>query len=304
MMSAITLGITYVGTSQMRMTNWAAGLSLGHRLENALISYAAYLELAIWPRRLAILYPYRIAIAWWQPPAAAALLAALTYAALRFGRERRYLAVGWLWFVIGLVPAIGVVQVGRQAMADRFTYLPLIGLILIAVWGAADLLGGRRLPAALLAGAAIAACAAASLAHIGTWRDSVTVFRNAIAVTGDNSAAQHYLASALDERGRFEDAFPHHAEAVRIEPSYFMARYGYGLALERRGELAGAADQFTEAVRYFPNYGEARFHLGFDLERLGHGREARRQMERALECGLSDAEAERARKELARLPEK
>jgi tetratricopeptide (TPR) repeat protein len=303
MMAALTLGITYLGTSPMQAVHWAASPAFAHRFANSLVSYAAYLELAIWPHRLAILYPYRISIAWWKPLAAAALLAAITWAALWLGRERRYLAVGWLWFVVGLAPAIGLVQVGRQAMADRFTYLPLIGLILIAVWGIADLLSDRRTIAALLAGAAVLAFCAASLRHIGTWRNSVTVFSSAIAVTGDNAAAQHYLAAALEDHGRFDEAFPHRAEAVRIEPSYFIAQYCYGVALERRGDVAGAAEHFTEAIRRFPGYSDAYLHLGIDLKRMGKPLEARHELEQALQSGLSDAEAARARRELAVLAE-
>jgi protein O-mannosyl-transferase len=303
-MSAITLAVTYLGNSQLGVVNWADGLPLAHRLANALVSYAAYLGLVLWPRHLAILYPYRVSIAWWKPPAAAALLLAITWAALWFGRERRYLTVGWLWFVVGMMPAIGLFQVGRQAMADRFTYLPAIGIALMAVWGVGELLNHRRAMAALLAGVAVAALGAASLRHIGTWRDSVTVFGNAIAATGDNAAAEHYLAAALDDRGRFDDSFPHHAEAVRIEPAYFVAQYCYGLALERRGDTAGAAPHFAEAIRRFPGYADAHLHLGLDLKQLGQPLAARQELDQALQSGLGDAEAERARQELALLAER
>ncbi len=303
LMAALTLGITYVGTSRLHPINWAGGLPFAHRLANALVSYTAYLALALWPHRLAILYPYREAIAWWKPLAAAGLLAAITAAALWFGRKRGYLAVGWLWFVIGIVPAIGLVQVGRQAMADRFTYLPLIGLLLIAVWGMGDLLGRRPAIAALLAGAAIVACGAATLAHIGTWQDSVTVFSNAIATTGGNPAAEHYLAAALDDRGRFDESFPHHAAAVRLDPGYFVGQCSYAKALERRGDLAGAAQHFTAAIRRFPDYAEAHLHLGLDLKQLGKPAEARQELEQALHSGLSDADAARAKWELAAIEE-
>jgi tetratricopeptide (TPR) repeat protein len=268
-MAAFTLAVTYIGTAQMQAINWAAHVPLAHRVANALVSYAGYIGLALWPHRLSILYPYRIAIPWWQTALAAALFAALTLAALRWRGERPYLLFGWLWFVVALVPAIGIVQVGRQAMADRFTYLPLIGLAVIAVWGADEVLAQRRILAAGLAAVALVACASASLAHIGTWRNSITVFTNAIAATGKNAAAEHYLAAALEERGRFAEALPHHAAAVRIEPGYFVAQGAYALALERRGDLAAAAGHFAAALRYFPDYAEAREHLQRDLAALG-----------------------------------
>ncbi len=268
-LAALSLAITYVGTARMQAINWAAHVPLPHRAANALVSCVSYLRLAFWPRHLAILYPYRISIPWWQPAACFVLLAAVTFAVIRRRNPQPYLLFGWLWFVIGLAPAIGIVQVGRQAMADRFTYLPLIGLAVMAVWGGADLLREHRTLAAGAAAVMLAACGAASLGHIGTWRDSITVFSNAIAATGQNAAAEHYLAAALDDRGRFAEALPHHAAAVRIEPDYFVAQGAYALALERHGDLAAAVDHFAEALRYFPDYPEAREHLKRDRQALG-----------------------------------
>jgi len=302
MMALVTLAVTYLGTSHMGSLNWAARIPLGHRIANALVNYAAYLAITLWPRHLAILYPYRLAIPLWQPVAAAALLAAVTLAVFRWRMRFPYLLAGWAWFMVAILPPIGVVQVGRQAMADRFTYLPSIGLTLMAVWGGAELLKYRRALAATAAAAAVAACAAASLVHIGTWRDSVAVWENAIVVTGGNPAAQHYLASALDGRGRYAESLPHHAEAVRLEPDYFIAQNAYALCLERTGDLAAAADHFAAAIRYFPAYADARFHLGLDLERLGRAAEARKEFEEALRIGLSGADARTAREHLSANP--
>jgi tetratricopeptide (TPR) repeat protein len=241
-----------------------------------------------------------MAIPAWQPLAAAALIAAVTLLAFRMRRSRPYLLAGWIWFAVAILPPIGVVQVGRQAMADRFTYIPSIGLTLIAVWGCAELLRTRPAVAAALAAVSITACAAASLRHIGTWHDSVAVFENTLAVTRDNSGAQHYLAAALDDRGRYREALPHHAESVRLDPAYFIAQNSYARDLERTGDCAAAADHFAAAIRYFPNYAEARFHLGLCLEGLGRPREARPQIEEALRIGLSEADAAEARRLLAR----
>jgi tetratricopeptide (TPR) repeat protein len=259
LMAAIALAITSLGTARLQAINWAAHVPLGHRLANALVNYAAYLKLALWPTHLAILYPYRLTIPAWQTAAAALLLAGITAAAWRLRRAAPYLLAGWLWFVVAILPPIGIVQMGRQAMADRFLYVPFIGLALMAVWGLGDLLSPR--PAAFLSTAAIAACAAASLAHIGTWRDSVSVFSNAVAVTRDNPGAQHYLAAALDDLGRYREALPHHAESVRLDPSYYIAQNSYALDLERTGDYSAAAEHFALALRYFPGYTEAREHL-------------------------------------------
>jgi len=297
-LSAVSLGITYIGTRRLAPINTGAGIPFASRVANALVSCVRYVELAFWPHDLAILYPYRHSMAPWKPIAAACLLAAITGSAIGFGRQRRYLAVGWLWFVIGLVPAIGLVQVGRQAMADRFTYIPLIGLTVAVVWSCADLLGEHRRPAAALAGAAVLACGVACWRHVAVWHDSITVFTDALRVTQNNASPQHFLAMALETRGRFDEALPHHAEAVRIEPSYFLAQYDYGLALERRGNAPDAAAHFAQAVRYFPNYHVAHYHLGLMLARLGQPGDAAKEWRRALETGLSGEEAADARRKL------
>src|SRR5262249_21300067 len=156
--------------------------------------------------KLAILYPYRIEMVWWQTLAAGALLIAITAGAVWVRRSRPYLTVGWLWFVIGLLPAIGLVQSGRQAMADRFTYLPFLGLALAVIWGTADLIGRRQRFGAGLGAVVVAACAVTSWNHLPVWRDSVTIFSGALAVTTENAAAHHHLAAALEDRGRFEEA--------------------------------------------------------------------------------------------------
>jgi Flp pilus assembly protein TadD len=171
-------------------------------------------------------------------------------------------------------------------MADRFTYIPSIGLTLMVVWGAADLLRARPRLAAALATAAVLGYGIAAWRQVAFWHDSVTVFSRTLAVTTNNPSAEHFLAAALDERGRSDEAFPHHAEAVRLDPTYFVAQCAYGLALERRGDTAAAVDHLRNAVAYFPDYAEARFHLGVDLTRLGRPDEGAAELRRARELGF------------------
>jgi tetratricopeptide (TPR) repeat protein len=156
-------------------------------------------------------------------------------------------------------------------MTDRFTYLPHIGLAVAVVWGAADILSRYPRPATVLAGAAVVLLAIAASRHVPVWRDSVAVFSGTIAVTGGNPAVQHFLAAALDDRGRFDDAFPHHAEAARLEPAYPITPYFYGLALERRGQTAAAIEQFQRALSDFPDYPDARRHLKENRKLLASG---------------------------------
>jgi tetratricopeptide (TPR) repeat protein len=285
-MALLCLLVTFVGVGRLSAINWGARVPLAHRVANTLVSYATYVELALWPHRLALLYPFRLSIAWWKPLAAALLLAAITGAALALVRKRPYFLVGWLWFVIALLPPSGLLQSGRQAMADRFTYIPFIGLAMMIIWGAADLLARHARLAGALAAAAIVAYGIAAWRQVAYWHDSATLFSRTVAVTGENPSAQHFLAAALDERGRFDEGFPHHAEAVRIDPTYFVAQCAYGLALESRGDLSAAVVHFRQAVLYFPRYGEAHYHLGANLARLGRGDEGAEEMRKARELGF------------------
>lgn len=269
MLAGFSSIITSIGTVRLGAINWGSSLSAGQRIANALISYVRYLELSFWPHGLAILYPFRTAVPAWQAALAALLLTVITGLALWQARRRPYLIVGWLWFTLGLFPASGVVtQVGWQGMADRFTYLPQIGLAIAVTWGAADLIGNRRRAAALLSGAVVALFAIAAMRQAPVWRDSVTVFAHAVVVTDGNPAAQHYLAAALEERGRFDDAFRHHAEAARLEPYYPVMPFSYGVALERRGQAAAAIEQFQRVLVHFPNHLDAQRHIAEDQARL------------------------------------
>jgi len=253
--------ITYATIHRLGAVNWGAAVPLPHRIANALISYVRYLELTFWPQGLALPYPYRLVIPSWQIAGAALLLAGLTAGALWFGRRRPYLAVGWLWFIAGLTPAIGLVQVGRQGMADRFTYLPCLGLGLIVVWSTAEWLHSRPKLAVGLSMAAALGLAVVSWQQVTFWRDSVTLFSHTVAVTSENSTAERQLATALDDRGRLEDALPHYAAAVRIEPGFFVAQTGFGAALERHGETELAVEHLRAAVHYCPDCPDARLLL-------------------------------------------
>ena len=260
-MAGVSMIVTSIGMARFASFNWGGTLSLGQRISNALISYVSYLNLTFWPHDLAILYPFRLSVPLGQSIGAALMLAAITALALWQAGRRPYLIVGWLWFVIGLIPAIGLMQSGWQSMADRFTYLPHIGLAIAVVWGMAELLDGHHRLAAALAVSVAALLAVVSWRHLPVWRNGETAFRQTVAVTAANPAAQHYLAAALDEQGRFDEALPHHLEALRLKPDYGVARYAYGLALERRGQTEAAIRQFQLALLRYPNDPDVRLHL-------------------------------------------
>lgn len=301
-LAAVASGLTFIGTHRMGAMAWSAAIPLQVRISNALLSYVRYIGKTIWPAQLSIFYSYPdpISISGWKVAAAALLLAGITAATLWAGRRERFFAAGWLWFLVGLIPTIGIVQVGRQAMADRFTYIPLIGLFLVAVWGGELLL--RKYRAAAAAGVAILlmACGLQSWKQTRTWRDSVTVFEHALAIE-ESSVAHRHLGAALAQRDLVDESIPHFAAAIRIEPGWFIAHYDYGLALKKRGDLEGAAAQFAEAARWKPNYGDALLELGQILVITGKSREARRSLREALRVGVSPDKSARAGELLAEI---
>ncbi|MCS7336624.1 MAG: tetratricopeptide repeat protein [Verrucomicrobiae bacterium] len=234
-----------------------AALPIGARIENALISYAKYLLKTVWPHDLALPYLYLPPDVWpiWHGPAAAAALTVFTL--LVFKLRRRFLLMGWLWFLGTLVPVIGIVQVGNQSMADRYTYIPLIGVFIAVVWAAAEL--ARRLPAAKLIlgiGAAVilGLCVWRTRVQLAYWRDPEILFRHTIAVTKDNCVAHDILAHALLKKGKFEAAKQHFLEAVRIRLKYgnrYNAEllHNAAVAAIQQGNPAEAKEYLNQAMQ-------------------------------------------------------
>ena len=245
-----------------------ARFPLEARLANALVSYARYLGKTLWPSRLAVFYPYPSAWPAWQLAGAAVLLAAVTTVAIVHMRRRPYLLVGWLWFLGMLFPVSGVVQAGSQAMADRFTYLPLIGLFVMAAWGGRDLLARWPVPPPALEACALAlllALGCTTWRQVGYWHDSTRLFTHALEVTSANWLAHNNLGDALAREGKLEEATRHFAESVRLEPSNPDAHYNLGVALHRQGRPAEATPHYREALRLAPDYPNAHNNLGVAL---------------------------------------
>lgn len=231
---------------------------LASRLAGAAWGYLAYLGKTLWPVELAVFYPLRPVPATEAVPAAAVMLAATAFFVWRT-RRTPAAAVGWAWFVGMLVPVIGLVHVGGQAYADRFTYLPHLGLFVALVWTLADVLPRRAaLPAAAVATAAFAAVSAWQVGH---WRDSVTLFTRALAVTDGNFMAHNNLGVVLAEQGRIDEAAAHYASAVAANPAWPEARSNYGNVFAWRGDYAAAREQYEAALRVRPGFAVARNNL-------------------------------------------
>lgn len=259
---------------------------LGERIPNAVVAYVTYLADTFWPSNLAVFYPHPGGS---LPPGrvlgAGLLLAAVSALALGMSRRIPALVCGWLWYLGTLVPVIGLVQVGDQGHADRYSYLPSIGLLIALVWASGRFLkrlpGGPALPAAL-ALAALAALATASWHQIGFWRDDVTLFTRARAVAPGSWLVESNLGPALAHRGDLEGALPHFREAIRIRPREQDAHYRLAAALAKLGRPDEAVEEYRLALRYKPDFSRARFNLAVLLESLGRSDEAEAQYAEAL----------------------
>jgi tetratricopeptide (TPR) repeat protein len=265
-------------------------LPLPDRLANALVSYGAYLKQAAVPMNLALLYPHtgtRLGLAALN----AVLLAGATALVLWWGRRIPYVPVGWFWFLGTLVPVIGLVQVGEQARADRYTYLPLVGIFVVLTWGLTDLARRWRLErcAAGIAIVALALFALLSWTQVGYWHDSLRVWGHTLEVTDDNYIAHHNFGMALQDEAQWAEAIRHHEEALRINPRFALARNALGLALEKLGRGEEAVGQYQEALRLDPGYSAALTNLGAALEKSGKHADAVRHYQNAIRLEPTNA---------------
>ncbi|MBN2457046.1 MAG: tetratricopeptide repeat protein [Sedimentisphaerales bacterium] len=247
-------------------------ISLNTRIANALISYAKYITRMFWPRDLALMYPYSAesVLIWQSAIIAALLLLAISVLIVWFTRRRKYLAVGWLWYLGTLVPVIGLVQVGSQAMADRYTYVPLIGLFIIIAWGVPELLEKWRYRKIVLGSSALAVLVILSVCtHIQLryWRDSLSIFQHTLDVTKNNYIIHNNLGSLFNQQGKTDEAVEQFTEALRIRPDYGMAYNNLGFTLTNQGKLDQAVVQINKALQINPEHAMAHNNLGIALFR-------------------------------------
>jgi len=275
LLAAASSAVTYVVQHQGGAVS--TSLTLGERIANALVSYARYIGKMFWPRDLSILYPHPGHWPMWQVIGSAVLLLAVCAGVVLAARRRPYLAVGWLWFCGTLVPVIGLVQVGIQSMADRYTYVPLIGLFIMLAWGVDALVPARPWRGkalALGAGLALAACALLTARQVRFWRDSEALFGHAVQVTRDNYLAYNNLGFYLSGRGRTAEAMEHYRMALKIKPSYEDALNNLGHALAGQRRFGEAIPLYEAALRVRPKHAEVHNNLGNALSEVGRVDEA------------------------------
>jgi tetratricopeptide (TPR) repeat protein len=245
---------------------------------NAAVAAVKYLGMAAYPRGLAVLYPFPERYPGAGTLAAALLaLAGATLLAVRFRRSHPYLVVGWLWYLGTLVPVIGFVQIGLQGMADRYTYLPLVGIFLLVSWSLGSLAARRpalRAPVAALALGALAVCIPLTRAQVRVWRDDVTLFAAAVARTSGNWVAENNLGNVLSVAGRAAEAIPHYRAALAASPGNAESHYNLAHNLETLGRTEEAAEHYRAAIAADPGFAGAHNNLGLLLRRQGRTEEA------------------------------
>ncbi len=271
LMAVFASVITFAAQRSAGAMSTLDALPIDRRVPVALTSYVAYIGKLLWPSKLAGFYPYDMPSPTLVIGCALALLA-ITVFALLAARRSPYVPVGWFWYLGSLFPVIGLVQVGMQMRADRFTYVPAIGLFIIVAWGAYDLAEGWPRAKIALTGAGFAAASAYAIAarvQAGYWKDSVTFWQHALEVTHDNARAHANLGMALADLGRKDEATTHYIEAIRIEPELADAHVNLANVLASRGNTADAIAHYRDALRFRPNNVNAHNGLASALDDQG-----------------------------------
>jgi tetratricopeptide (TPR) repeat protein len=283
-LSAISSIVTAIGQQKVGAMESLEILPIGARIGNALISYIRYIGMTIYPHGLAVFYPHKGTPSAWEVVLAAAFLLIATLIIIRWAAKMPYLATGWLWYLGTLVPVIGIIQVGTQSMADRYTYIPIIGLFVATAWAIPDIARNWRYRQYILAAGAVIVLSAlmfSTWTQVKYWQNSITLFEHAIQVTDNNYLAHNNLGVALSDAGKKEEAMAHYREAIRIKPSYENAYFNLGNNLSTQGRTDEAIVCYQEALRLRPNYAKAHNNLATLLiskkmfkEAIGHYQEA------------------------------
>lgn len=292
-MSVASSAITFIAQQRGEAVRSFEAFPLTMRLGNAVVAYITYLVRTVFPRGLAVLYPHpQHALALWETIGAALILIGISVLVLRSARRHPYFAMGWSWYVITLIPVIGLVQVGVQSTADRYTYVPLIGIFIAMAWGVPDLFRVRRsklmeteanrtahkknnkrqphrvigslenAPLVVSGCAVIPVLMICAYTQAGYWQDSITLFTHAASVTTGNYVVQTNLGQALARDSRLDQAMEHFSEALRINPRAVKAHTSIGLALLDKGRADEAIQHLSEAVKLNPGSADEHYNLG------------------------------------------
>jgi Flp pilus assembly protein TadD len=293
-LSLIFVVLTFQGEKEIGALPSLASVPFGHRVSNAVVSYASYILKMCWPRHLAVIYPLPSTFSVWQVMGGALLLAAVSVGTFLLRKKWPFLLVGWLWYVGTLLPVIGLVQIGSHAMADRYTYVPLIGPFIMVAWGIPRLLrpfnGPRRYVPPTAACAVLLGLTMITWVQVKHWQNSVEIFRQAVTVTPDHFLARSHLGYALALEGKNREAVEHLEEALRIRPGYVDSRYHLANALQALGQEEEAIRQYLLIIQAEPLLEKPHFHIGNAYLTIGRNREAIQHYTRALEINPGNAQ--------------
>ncbi|MHC4501140.1 MAG: tetratricopeptide repeat protein [Planctomycetota bacterium] len=264
---------------------WA--IPFGLRLPNVFVSYLRYIQKMIWPTRLAVFYPYTPGkVLLGEAAVAAFLILLVSHRVIRAARTHKYLPAGWLWYLGTLVPVIGLVQVGSQAMADRYTYVPFIGLFIMIAWGGTDYAKSKNLSNIvlwLLACAVLVVLAASTWKQIGYWQNRTSLYEHALVVTTNNWQAHIGMGGVLDAKGETDKAMTHYEEVLKAAPTHRHARLRMASILIAKGQPAEAIIHCKEILQRDPNDPLAHVNLAIALEMQGNLDDAIAHYKKALD---------------------
>jgi tetratricopeptide (TPR) repeat protein len=264
------------------------------RIANAIVSYIRYIEKMIYPTKMAFLHPHQGMPSWWMTAGSCLLVIAISFLAVKNINKRPYLIVGWLWYIGTLVPVIGLVQVGMQSMADRYTYIPSIGLLIIVAFGISEMTSNwryQKLWLSITTTALITIFSAITWNQLGYWKNSMTMLAHTLKVTSNNYIAYDSMGVELFGLGRVDEAIQNYLKAIEIYPQNPYSHFNLGMALHAQGRLKEASQQYLQAIRIMPAYYKAYTNLGAALYAQGQTDEAIKQYLKALRINPDYVEA-------------
>ena len=286
-LSGICIYVSSLSVKHLEIVISTASVPMKLRIANALVSYVSYIKKMIWPLNLAVHYPYPQTMPWWHVAGAGFFLVCVYVIALYTVKRKPYLSTGWFWYIGTLVPAIGLVQAGLwPAIADRFVYVPLIGLFMVVAWGAPEIIAKwnyKRIVLIVSGTTVLSAFMICTWFQVRHWQNGVTLFRHNLNVNQNNSLAHYELGNALEQEGEFTKALIHYSRALEINPNYAEAHNNIGHNLARQKKYKNAIYHYNEALRIKPTYTEAHNNLGTVLARQGNFKKAVYHFNKALE---------------------
>jgi tetratricopeptide (TPR) repeat protein len=276
-LAGISCAVTFLAQKKGEALGLLDVYPLLMRVANAVVSYVKYIQKLIWPHDLAILYPYPKVITAWQVFGACAVLGGITFLTIRYRKRFPWLFVGWFWYVGTLVPVIGLVQVGVQSLADRYTYIPLIGLFLILTWGAAALIDNwryKKIALSVITTAAFFVLITTSWTQVSYWKNSIRLFEHALRVTDGNYVIHNNLGFELALQSQKDKALKYYKEALSINPDFELAHVNYGSVLFSQGKREDSFAYYQAVLKARPGFAGVHYNFGVLLLKTGRTDEA------------------------------